>query len=378
MLDAIVAGLGAMGSSAVYHLAARGKRVLGLEQYTAAHAHGSSHGDSRIIRQAYHESPEYVPLVQRAYELWERLQADTGTGLLRLTGGLMIGPPESAIVRGTIRSATEHGLPFEVMDAAELRRRFPALNPRDGDSAVYEVRAGFLRPEAAVRAHLQLATKHGADLHFEERIEKWTADPSGHGVRIVTDKGTYEAASLVLAPGAWAPQVLSSLGLPLEVQRRVMCWFQPQLGIEPFLPEHFPIYVWDVDGRQCFYGFPATNGLETGIKVAMHSGGQRCSPATISRSISAEDVEELRRHLATFIPSLNGPLLKAETCMYTLTPDEHFIVSLHPEFPQVAIAAGFSGHGFKFSSVIGEVLADLAMEGRTAHPIEFLSPKRFR
>ncbi len=378
MFDVIVVGLGGMGSSAAYHLASRGKRVLGIEQYTPAHANGSSHGDSRIIRQAYHESPEYVPLLQRAYELWECLQRDARTDLLCLTGGLMIGPAGSAVVQGTIRSATEHHLPYQVMNAAELRRRFPVLHPRANDTAVYEMNAGFLRPEAAVRSHLQLAARHGADLHFEETLEKWTADTSGEHVRIVTNKGTYEAAGLVLAPGAWAPVTLRALGLPLDIRRHVMGWFQPESLSEQFLPGCFPIYVWDVDGRQCFYGFPATDGAQGGVKVAMHSGGERCSPATISRVISDQDVEELRDQLRTFIPSLNGRLVKAETCMYTLTPDEHFIVSLHPEFPQIAIAAGFSGHGFKFTTVIGEIVADLIMEGRTEHPIEFLSPNRFQ
>lgn len=378
MFDVIVVGLGGMGSSAAYHLAARGARVLGLEQYTPAHANGSSHGDSRIIRQAYYESAQYVPLVQRAYQLWEQLQKDTGTDLLHLTGGLMIGPPGSALVHGTIHSARKHNLPYQVMDAAELRRRFPALNPRPDDIAVYEGKAGFLRPEAAIRSHLQLAAKNGAELRFEEKVEKWNADPSGRRVQVVTNRATYESERLVITSGAWTSEVMVGVKLPLEVQRRVMCWFRPELNADFFVPEHFPIYIWDVDGKQYFYGFPVTDGARGGAKLAMHSGGERCSPGTISRSISQEDVEELRRYLRAFIPSLNGRLVRAETCMYTLTPDEHFIVSVHPEFPNVAIAAGFSGHGFKFSSVMGEILADLTTDGRTAYPIEFLSPKRFR
>jgi sarcosine oxidase len=377
MFDVIVVGLGGMGSAAAYHLASRGKRVLGIEQYRAAHPNGSSHGDSRIIRQAYHESPEYVPLVRRAYELWERLEKDTGTNVLRLTGGLMIGPPGSSVVQGTVRSAAEHNLPIEVLDSSQLRRRFPVLNPRKDDSAVYEVRAGFLRPEAAIVSHLDLAAHLGAELHFEERLESWESEPSGR-VRVVTSHGSYEGVNLVLAPGAWAPKVLSELGIPFEVLRHAMCWFQPQCGIESFLPEYFPIYIWDVNGQQCFYGFPATSGAEEGVKVAMHSGGDRCSPATISREISERDVQEVRNQIAAFIPSLTGPLVKASACMYTMTPDEHFIVSLHPSFPNVAIAAGFSGHGFKFTTVVGEILADLIITGRTSHSIELFSPGRFR
>ncbi len=378
MFDVIVLGLGGMGSAAAYHLAARGKRVLGIEQYTAAHANGSSHGGSRIIRQAYHESPEYVPLILRAYELWGRLQKDTGTDLLQLTGGLMIGPPGSAVVQGALHSALEHGLLYEELNSTELRRRFPVLNPRSDETAMYEVKAGYLRPEAAVLSHLELAGRGGADLHFEETVETWTADTAGEHVRVVTSKATYEAAQLVITTGAWAPETLAGLRLPLEVQRRVACWFQPGgRGIESFLPDRFPIYIWNVSNQETFYGFPATDGRDGGVKLAMHSGAEKCSPSSLSRDVSAEEVEELRRQLREFIPSLNGRLVKAQTCMYTMTPDEHFIISLHAEFPQVAIAAGFSGHGFKFTSVIGEILADLIADGRTKHPIEFLSPSRF-
>lgn len=376
MFDVIVIGLGAMGSAAACHLAGRRLCVLGLEQYAPAHANGSSHGDSRIIRQAYHESPEYVPLVQRAYELWRALEKDTETDLLHLTGGLMIGHTNSPIVEGAIRSAIDHNLPYELIDSVELRRRFPVLNPRADDVGVYERNAGFLRPEMSIRAHLQQASRYGAELHFEEMVEKWTVDSSGQHVRVMTDKATYEAGRLVITAGAWASEVLSGLNLPLQVQRRVMCWFKPLFGFESFRPEIFPIYLWDVDGHDVFYGFPVTDAGRA-VKVAMHSGGENCSPSTILRQISSQDVEEVRRYLVEFVPSLNGPLEKAETCMYTLTPDEHFIVSAHPLYPQVAIAAGFSGHGFKFSSVMGEILADLAIEGRTKHSIEFLSPSRF-
>ncbi len=379
MFDVIVVGLGGMGSAAAYHLAARGKKVLGLEQFSGAHNQGSSHGSSRIIRKAYHENPAYVPLVQRAYELWVRLEQDANAILLQLTGGLMIGSSGSSVVEGTILSATEHHLPYQVLDAAALRRRFPVLNPRPTDMAVYEVEAGFLRPEAAVRAHLQLASRHGAELHFNETVQEWKADSAGSHVRITTDRGAYKAANLVLAPGAWAPAVLSQLGIPFEVRRHVMAWFQPLGGsLSSFLPDQFPIYIWDVDGNHCFYGFPATDGPQGGIKVAMHSGGELCSPLTINREITDFDIEELRTQLAQFIPALNGPLTQAVTCMYTMTPDEHFVIAAHPEFSNVSIAAGFSGHGFKFTSVVGEILADLASEGKTKHPIQLFSPERFK
>lgn len=376
--DVIVLGLGGMGSAAAYHLASRGERVLGIEQFAPAHDEGSSHGASRIIRQAYYEDPAYVPLVLRAYELWEKLELDSASDLLRITGGLAIGPPGSAVVQGTIASANAHNLPYEVLDSGELRRRYPVLNPRPDETAVYELRAGFLRPEACVRAHLALAARYGADLHFEECVQEWAATSSRNGVRVATTSGTYEADRLIISPGAWAPALLSELNIPFDIRRHVMCWFRPLTSAESFFPDRFPVYLWETDGEHVFYGFPATGVIDEGIKVAMHTGGDRCTPDTIEREISDRDIEELRAQLSRFIPSLNGSVVTAATCMYTLTPDEHFILSVHPDHLQVAVAAGFSGHGFKFTSVIGEILADLATESETPHSIALFSPERFR
>ncbi len=376
--DAIVLGLGAMGSAAAYHLAARGKRVLGIERFSAAHNLGSSHGDSRIIRQAYHEHPSYVPLAQRAYELWEQLERDTGKEILRRTGGLMIGPPGSQVVKGAILSATQHHLPFEVLTARELRQQFPAFSPRENDTAMYEAAAGFLRPEVAIRAHLEIAARCGAELHFHETVEAWSVNSFDGSVEVTTGFGVYRGARLVIAPGAWAPQVLSELQVDFDVRRHVMCWFKPVGDTSLFQPETCPIYIWDVDGVNCFYGFPITGSIDEGGKVAMHSGGQRCTADTVNREISDADINELRGYLEQFIPALNGPLNRGTACLYTLTPDEHFVVSLHPAYPQVSVAAGFSGHGFKFSCVIGELLADLAIDGKAHHPIAFLDSQRFR
>lgn len=352
--------------------------MLGIEQFAPAHDEGSSHGASRIIRQAYYEDPAYVPLVLRAYELWEKLELDSASDLLRITGGLAIGPPGSAVVQGTIASANAHNLPYEVLDSGELRRRYPVLNPRPDETAVYELRAGFLRPEACVRAHLALAARYGADLHFEECVQEWAATSSRNGVRVATTSGTYEADRLIISPGAWAPALLSELNIPFDIRRHVMCWFRPLTSAESFFPDRFPVYLWETDGEHVFYGFPATGVIDEGIKVAMHTGGDRCTPDTIEREISDRDIEELRAQLSRFIPSLNGSVVTAATCMYTLTPDEHFILSVHPDHLQVAVAAGFSGHGFKFTSVIGEILADLATESETPHSIALFSPERFR
>ena len=374
MYDVIVAGLGGMGSSAAYHLAGRGKRVLGLERHTPAHDRGSSHGESRIIRQAYFEDPAYVPLLLRAYELWERLEEETGEDLMTLCGGLMIGPPEGLLVSGSVASADEHSLPYEILDSSELQRRYPIFEPDPHVVALYEERAGFVRPEASVKAHLDRATSLGADLHFEEEIVSW--EPTESGVRVETASGTYEAERLVVSAGAWAPKLLPDLGLPLEVTRQILFWFRPEGGAEPFAPEKVPIWIYEPDDGNMFYSFPSIDGADT-VKVAFFRvDGKPADPETIDREVHDEEVEFIRGYLARYVPSLNGDFLYAKTCMYTNTPDEHFVISTHPEYPQVSIAAGFSGHGYKFCSVVGEILADLATEGETSHPIDLFSPGR--
>jgi sarcosine oxidase len=374
--DAIVVGLGGMGSATSYHLAGRGKRVLGLEKFFPAHDRGSSHGRSRIIRQAYFEDPAYVPLLLRAYELWEQLERETDQELMTLTGGLMIGRREGELVAGSVETAEEHDLPYELLDAGEIQRRFPPFSPDPETVALYEEKAGFVRPEETVRAHLDLAASLGAELRFEEPILSWEA--SGEGVLVETRAGSYEAERLVISPGAWAPQLLADLGIPLEVERQVMYWFEPTSGREPFLPDRFPIFIWEPDDGNMFYGYPAQDD-DRGIKAAFfRAGGVPTSPETIDREVHQEEIDFIRGYLAEHVPDLAGRCLDARACMYTNTPDLHFVISAHPEHPQVAIACGFSGHGYKFCSVVGEILADLATEGTTRHPIDLFSPARLR
>jgi len=375
--DVIVLGLGAMGSAAAYHLAARGKQVLGLEQFTAAHDRGSSHGHSRIIRQAYFEDPAYVPLLMRAYELWRRIEHESATRLLTITGGLMIGGPDTPVVAGSLRSAQEHELPHELLDATDIARRFPPFKVQPGTVALWEKQAGVVRPEAAVRAHLRRAADLGAELRFEEPVLRWNAASSHDRVEVVSACDTYTAERLVVAPGAWAPDVLAGLGLPLQVERQVQFWFDPVGGVEPFLPEYFPIYIWDTGDDPPFYGFPAMDGAAGGVKVAFHHGGATCTADTLDRTIYPDEVARIRAAIATYVPALAGPLREAIPCMYTNTPDEHFVVARHPQRSQVLIAAGFSGHGFKFAPVVGEILADLAITGSTSHPIGLFNPERF-
>ncbi|MFH9421827.1 N-methyl-L-tryptophan oxidase [Streptomyces sp. NPDC017529] len=377
--DVIVIGLGGMGSAAAHHLAARGARVLGLEKFGAVHSHGSSHGGSRITRQSYFEDPAYVPLLLRAYELYEELERSTGRRIATLCGGVMLGRPESRTVAGSLLSARTWDLPHEMLGAREIRRRFPTLAPAADEVALYEARAGFVRPENTVAAQLQLAARGGADLRFQEPVTRWEALPGGRGVRVRTHEAAYTAGQLVVCPGAWAPGLLPGLGVAFGVERQVMHWFEPEGGTGPYVPERHPVYIWeDADGVQ-IYGFPAIDGPGHGAKVAFFRRGTGCTPETVDRSVREDEVRDMAGQTARLLPSLPGRHLKSVTCMYTNTPDEHFVIARHPAHTDaVTVACGFSGHGFKFVPVVGEILADLALTGRTAHPVGLFAPERLR
>ncbi|MET7937397.1 N-methyl-L-tryptophan oxidase [Streptomyces sp. NPDC005322] len=375
--DVIVLGLGGMGSAAAHHLAARGVRVLGLEKFGPVHNRGSSHGGSRVTRQSYFEDPAYVPLLLRSYELYERLERDTGREVATLCGGVMIGRPGSRTVAGSVLSARQWDLPHELLDAKEVRRRFPTLTPAEDEVALYEARAGLVRPENTVAAHVQLATQGGADLHFEEPATRWEALPGGAGVRVHTPENTYTAGHLVICPGAWAPGLLADLGVPFTIERQVMYWFEPRGGTGPYTPDHHPIYIWEDAAGVQIYGFPAIDGPGRGAKVAFFRKGTVCTPETIDRTVRDEEVAAMAGQLAPRLPTLPGTFLKAATCMYSNTPDEHFVITRHPAHTDaVTVACGFSGHGFKFVPVVGEILADLALTGDTPHPIELFDPRR--
>ena len=369
--DVIVIGLGAMGSATAYHLARRGRRVLGLDAHPRGHALGSSHGRSRIIREAYFEAPAYVPLVQRAYALWRELEDESGRDLLTITGGLNIGPPDGEFVAGSLASARQHGLPYEYLAPPDVAARFPGFRLTEDLVAVYEPRAGILKPEECIGAHLDLAARRGAELRHEEPARRWAAD--GEGVRVETERGVYTGDRLVLTTGPWANELLADLGLPLEVWRVVNAHFAPSRP-ELYAPERCPIYLLQVPEGD-YYGFPSLPG--EGVKIGRHDLREVCTPHTIRREVDPGEVEALRAILDRYLPGANGPALWTLTCMYTLTPDRHFVLDRHPHHPQVVYGCGFSGHGFKFASAIGEVLADLALEGATRHPIAFLSAARF-
>ncbi|MFS0900194.1 N-methyl-L-tryptophan oxidase [Mycolicibacterium litorale] len=361
-----------MGSAAAYHLAARGQRVLGLEKFTPAHDKGSSHGGSRIIRQSYFEDPAYVPLLLRAYELWDRLAADSERDVYRMTGGLFIGPPDCLTVAGSLRASREWNLPHELLDAGEIRRRYPNFTPRDGDIALFEAKAGFARPEMTVQAHLDLAEKNSAILRFGEQVTAWSE--TGAGVRVTTAAGTYDAGQLVICPGAWAPQLLAEFGIPITVERQVLYWLDPIGGIDPFVGH--PIFIAENERAEQIYGFPAIDGPGGGVKVAFFRKGVVCTPDTIDRVVHDQEIREMRQEVARLLPALDGPCVHSATCMYSNTPDQHFVIARHPDSANVTVACGFSGHGFKFVPVVGEVLADLATTGATGHPIDLFDPRR--
>jgi sarcosine oxidase len=375
--DVIVVGLGAMGSATAHQLAARGRRVLGLEQYTEAHELGSSHGGSRIIRTTLYKEGAYVRLLHRAAELWRRLERDSRAPLLTVTGGLAMGRPDHSVIDGGLRSAREFGLEHEVLTPGELRRRFPPFAPEPDMIGVYEPGAGFLDPEGSIRAFLGEAARRGAELRFNAPVLRWEALPSRDAVRVVTPGGAYEAARLVITPGAWAAGAVARLKLPLAVGRVVMFWFDPIGGTGPFLPDRFPIYVCIPNGGERVYGFPAHHGPRGGAKVAFSLVMTPCTPDGIDREVHAPEIKQMRDTLARCVPALAGTCLRAKTCLYTNMPDLNFVIGPHPAAPQCFVACGFSGHGFKFASVVGEILADLAISGETGHDIDLFAPTRF-
>ena len=364
-MDVIVLGLGGMGSAAACQLALRGHRVVGFEQFTTPHNKGASHGATRVIRQSYFESPAYVPLLLRAYELWRDLERATERDLLNTCGGLMTGRPDSEVVAGSRRSAETHGLPHEMLDAREINRRYPAFQLPAGAVGLFEANAGFLHTEASVKAHLDRAAELGAELHFETPALGWSA--TANGVEVRTASGRYQAEKLVITAGAWTSKVLADLGLPLEVERQVLYWLQPTGGVEPFRLGHFPIFIHQASAGLLPYGFPSLDGPEGGVKVALYRApiASICTPDTVDREIHPAEIEIMRNTIAEIIPSLRGTYLKGATCLYTNTPDKHFILDTHPAHPRVCIGGGFSGHGFKFCSVVGEVLAELAESGKS-------------
>jgi sarcosine oxidase len=366
--DVIVVGLGADGSAAAAHLARRGASVVGLEAFARGHTNGSSGGLTRVIRLAYYEHPDYVPLLKRAWELWRELEGEAGSEILRQAGGVYVGPRDGELVSGSLRSAREHHLEHELLDPAALRDRLPLFRFERDWWGLAEATAGYLLPDRAIAAHLAVAERAGADLRFEERVASWARD--GDGVRVVTDRGTYRADRLVIAAGAWNPGLLPRIAPLLEVKRVPLFWFEPVAERDALA--RLPVYIVDSGlGHGC-YGFPYL--ADQGLKIATHGAGTPTDPDAVDRETHPADETPIRAFIRQRLPVADGPVRMTKVCMYTVTPDEHFIVDVDGP---VAYASACSGHGFKFASVMGEVLADLALGGATRHPIGFLSASRF-
>lgn len=372
--DVVIVGLGSIGSAAAMHLARRGRRVLGLDAHRPPHALGSHHGESRIIRKAYYEHPSYVPLLERAYALWREIESAAHERLLLKTGGLMIGPPAGELIPGVLASAREHALPHEILTARTLAERFPLFRADASMQAVWEPDAGVLFPEACVRAMLALAAHHGATLRYGEAVREWRSNADG--VVLATAAGNrYRAPVLVLCAGAGLPALLPQFAQALKVERQVVAHFAPLARADAFRPDRFPIYSVEEPGAAFFYGLP---DLGNGPKAARHHGGAMVALADVDRTVRDADIAAIRAFLARRVPDANGALGAHTVCVYTDTPDLHFLIDRHPGARNVVIASPCSGHGFKFASVVGEIVADLAADKPVGFDLSLFRANRLR
>jgi sarcosine oxidase len=369
--EVAVVGAGTMGSFALWQLAERGVSAIGFDRFEPGHDQGSGHGESRIIRTAYAEGSSYVPLVRSAFPLWRELERQTGEDILTMTGGLIIGHPEGDLVRDALRSLRDHALPHEVLGADRVRERYPQHAVSPEDVAVHEETAGVLRPEKAIQAAARQAQELGATLHPNTVVE--AVEETGGGVEIRAGGRTYRARRAIVSVGSWLGGLLPDLKLPLVVERQILAWFpagEPTL----FYPDRCPIFIRE-EGDVNWYGFPTLNG-ET-VKTAVHHRGQETDPDSIDRDVGPEDVAPISRLVGEYLPGLSPKPVRSKVCMYTNTPDHDFLVGPAPGRSNLVLLGGFSGHGFKFAPVMGEIAADLATEGGTRHDISGLSPERF-
>lgn len=369
--DVIVVGAGGVGSAAMWQLAKRGVRVLGLDRFRPPHDRGSSHGHTRIIRQAYFEHPNYVPLLLRSYELWEELEAAVSQQLKFEVGLLQVGPGDGEVVPGVLNAAEQHGLAVEQLSPSEIRARWPAFRPPENSVGVFEKRGGWLHVENCVAACLNAAHRAGAELFSGIEVDGWT---SGGDLIVHTSRGDFTAGRLIITAGAWAGPLLEALSVPLQVRRKPLMWF-PSHDRTTRADEGFPCYLFELP-QGVFYGFPQVDAQ--GLKMAEHSGGETVDdPLAVDRTLRDSDRAPVEAFASECLPTVSRVCGKHAVCLYTMSPDEHFIVDRLPEDPRIAFAAGLSGHGFKFTPVLGQALAELVLEGRTELPVGFLSLRRF-
>lgn len=373
--DLIVLGTGGVGSAALYLAAKRGLRCLGVDAFPPAHALGSSHGQTRIIRQAYYEHPDYVPLAIASYDHWHAVEQEAGEQVFVQTGLLQVGPSEGEVVCGVRESARRYHLAVDELSQAEIAHRFPGFRVPEGMAGIYEATAGYLRVERAVALQLELAQKHGAVLETGQRVVSWNVNAGqGGSVEIETDAGRrFSTARLIITAGAWAAQLLPDLSRSLTVLRKPQFWFPV---VDPSVrPADSPAFLYEMP-EGVFYGFPPIAGR---MKIAQHSGGDPvANPLTVERSILPTDLPPLQRFISGQLPGLDPNPADHSVCMYTMSPDQHFVVDRHPQYPQVAFAAGLSGHGFKFTGILGQALVELAVDGSTLLPVQFLSAQRLK
>jgi len=371
--DAIVLGLGAMGSATVQSLARAGHRVLGLDRFAPPHTLGSSHGRTRIIREAYFEHPSYVPLVRRAFDLWRELERASGRVLYTKTRGITIGAEQGTLVRGALASAEAYDVPHRVLSASELRRHYPGLQPLDDMVGVVEDRAGVLFPEACIAAMLDLARADGAELRLDEPAVAWEA--SADGVRVGTPSGEYRAEQLVIAGGAWMRQLVPALGPVLSVVRQPVHWFEPAMHAEAFAPDRCPVTLWEYAPGHMFYTLP---DFGDGVKAGVHYEGQIVDPDHVDRHTLPDEDARVTDLLRRFMPHAKGHLRDSSVCLYTNTPDLHFIIDVHPAHAgRVVVLSACSGHGFKFATVVGEVAVELLTTGRSRYDLSLFRMGRF-
>ncbi len=383
--DTIVLGLGAMGSAALYHLARKSGRVLGLDRYSPPHALGSTHGDTRITRLAIGEGAQYTPLALRSHELWRELEEETGKTLLTTNGGLIISSPVKTsrthvenFFQNTLDAARRFGIAHEVLNAEEIRRRFPPFKVADDEQGYLEKESGFVRPEECVGAYLSAAERRGAEIHRDENALAFHA--SATGVSVTTDRGTYAAETLIIAAGLWLPGLIGpELARNFTVYRQTLFWFEIEGPLTPFLAEHYPVFIWELQGRQQgIYGFPAIDGAGGGIKIATEQYQGATSPDAVRRDVTPGEMRAMYAdNVVPYISGVAGNCVKAVTCLYTVTPDFGFVIDRHPQYERVIVASPCSGHGFKHSPAIGEVLAELSTGGAARFDLEPFALERF-
>jgi len=382
--DVIVAGMGAAGSSAVYQLARRGSKVLGIDQFEPPHTLGSTHGETRITRQAIGEGDHYTPLSLRSYEIFRSIEKEVGEKLLLITGGLMISSAESTGVNQvsnffetTLAAAKKYAIPHEVLSAEQIRIRFPQFSVENNEMGYYEFESGILKPEACIRANLRVAEKAGARLHVKERMIEFS--DNNDGVLVKTDKGEYRADKLVLSVGPWLPRLVGEdLRDRFKVYRQVLYWFDCAEHYESFAPGKMPIFIWDAQGkRDAIYGFPAVDGKEGGIKIASEQYNVEVTPESAERNVSREETERMfEEQVAPCFPNVKRECIKSAVCLYTMTPDSGFVIDFMPGSERIIVCSPCSGHGFKHSAAVGECVAELARDGKTTIDIEPLRINR--